>query len=211
MEDEQGGWRWPRPHLNPGLSPSRPGAGAGHPGLVVQAERTAEGGAEEAKAQARGRRCRPRGQEPSGLTLSERGGPAQRRARSRRPRLGRQRCSGSARAPPPAPLLPPEGVAGPGRARAVWRRQVLRLQLRSRQLPAPRPLPRGRSPARRLRGLQGPGPPQWAVPLPPGPCLRCLPRLTAGARSVRREEPQLRGTLGEEDDSDSPPASHAPQ
>lgn len=130
------------------------------------------------------RRCRPRGQGPSGLTLSETGGPAQRRARSR-PRLGQQRCSGSTRAPPPAPRLQPEGVAGPGRARAVWRRQVLRLQLRGLQLPAPRPPPRGRSPAHSLRGLRGPGPPQWAVPLPPGPCLRRLPQLTAGARSVR--------------------------
>ncbi|XP_045636538.1 uncharacterized protein LOC123781184 [Ursus americanus] len=183
-------------------------AGAGHPGPVVQTERgaarrkprdrkpAAPGGAGPGRRDRQSpqnfaapgprpylqRRLRPRGRGPGELTLSARGGPARRRAPTRA-RLGQRLGSGSTRAPPPAPRLQPEGgSAGPGRARAVWPRQVLRLQLRGRQLPAPRPSARGRSPARRLLGprrsrpaaVGGPAPTRALPPpasrgSPPGP------------------------------------------
>lgn len=65
------------------------------------------------------------------------------------------------------------GRRRPGCARAVWRRQVLRLQLRGHQLPAPRPPPRGRSPARRPCGLWRSWPAAVGGPAP----TRALPPL----------------------------------
>lgn len=191
---------------------------AGQPGPVVPAERTAEGGAEEAEGQAAGsyrrrrpgaqgpsvppqnfaapgprpylqRRRRPRGRGPEELTLSARGGPARRRARTRA-RLGQRLGSGSARAPPPAPRLQPEGERRAGRARAVWPWQVLRLQLRGRQLPAPRPPPRGRSPARRLRG---PGRSRPAAVGGPAPTRACLRRPSPAPHLGTQRQPSTYG------------------
>lgn len=94
------------------------------------------------------------------------------------------------------------GRRRPGCARAVWRRQVLRLQLRGHQLPAPRPPPRGRSPARRPCGLGRSWPAAVGGPAP----TRALPPL------VFPSSP-LAGTLrpgGERDTPRSPrPAARA--
>ncbi|XP_042554607.1 atherin-like [Dipodomys spectabilis] len=132
-------------------------------------------------------RALPRSQGARGAPPRAGGGGGDGRWRGRR---GQRLSSGSARAPPPAQRLLPEGGgvgSGPGRARAVWRRQVLRLQLRGpASCPAPRPPPRGRSPPARApaclpvrpacnTGSPSPGPPQWAVPPRPSPASAAPP------------------------------------
>lgn len=164
----------------------------------MQAERTAEGGAEEAERQAVCSSRRPGARAPavppklcgagtSPLPAEEvpprgRGTWRSRRGAAPPGGPGRVQSSGSSSAQlgsgsaSRAAAAAGGGGGGPGRARAVWPRQVLRLQLRGCQLLAPRPSPRGRSPAHRLprprrsrpAAVGGPAP-TLALPLPAFP------------------------------------------
>ncbi|XP_063111104.1 uncharacterized protein LOC134477339 [Cavia porcellus] len=187
-------WRatWSKPRAEQPAAPGGTGPGAGSSRLPRTLRRqdlalTCRGGAarasEDPAADARVRRPRPaRGPWRAGFW----------------PWLGSARAGLGLR-------LPRRGCSRrwgePGRA--VWRRQVLRLQLWGRQLPARDPRP-GRSPPRHQLELRRSRPPQWAVLLPPGPASTDLPRPPAGARSVR---PVPTGTLRPGEERDSPRSS----